>query len=164
MNLKLGKYVQCSAYLKKISDGVFIEQVKKGEKWCGFLAKGDCYIPHRPDFDDALMPEGFDPFVDSFQVKCIPEELLSPCDGSDDALKTYYKTITKDFKGYIVAVKDVVIDAYLSVDTYDTYGGGERHRIDKRPKTIVKCAIVYYALGKKRLVPLENIEDLGAGI
>ena len=160
MNIKLGTYVQCSAYLKKVSDGVFIEQVKKGQKWWGFIAKEDCYIPHGVDFDDSLMPEGFDPFVDDFQEKYIPEELLSPCDGSDDALKTYYKTVAKDFGGYAVATKDVVVDAYLSVDTFSMYGMGERYRICKRPKTVMKCAVVYYALGKSRLVPLESIEEL----
>lgn len=162
MDIKLGKYVQCLAYLKRISDGVFIEQVKKGEKWCGFIAKEDCYIPHWKDWNDSLMPEGFAPFVDinNFQVQNIPEELLSPCDGSDDALKTYYKTVAKDFGGYVVAIKDVVVDAYLSVDTYYTYSGGERYKIDKRPNTTIKCAVVYYALGKSRLVPLENIKEL----
>lgn len=162
MDIKLGKYVQCSAYLKKISDGVFIEQVKKGERWCGLIAKGDCYIPHRPDIDDFLMPEGFDPLAPYYMTQNIPEELLSPCDGSDDALKTYYKTIAKDFGGYVVAIKDVVVNAYLSVDTYCTYNGGERYKIDKRPNTTIKCALVYYALGKSRLVPLENIEELKA--
>ena len=33
MGIKLGSYVRCSAYLKKVSDGVFIEQVKEGQKW-----------------------------------------------------------------------------------------------------------------------------------
>ncbi len=163
MDIKLGKYVQCSAYLKKVSDGVFIEQVKKGERWCGFIAKEDCYIPHGVDWNNSLMPwpEGFNPLVDinNFQVQNIPNELLSPCEGADDALKTYYKTIAKDFGGYVVAIKDVVVDAYLSVDTYCTYGGGEQYKIDKRPNTVIKCAVVYYALGKSRLVPFENIKE-----
>lgn len=165
MDIKLGTYVQCSAYLKKVNDGVFIEQVKKGEKWCGFIAKEDCYIPHWAGWNDSLMPmpEGFDPLTpEYYTAQNIPNEWLSPCDGSDDALKTYYKTATKDFGGYVVATKDVVVKAYLSVDTFSMYYGvGERYRICKRPKTVKKCAVVYYALGKSRLVPLENIEGIG---
>lgn len=166
MNLKLGTYVKCSAYLKAVKDGVFIERVEKGQKWCGYTAKGECYIPHGADWNNSLMPmpEDFDPFVMSFSVTDIPQEFRSPCEGADDVEKTYYKTVEKDFKGYVVAVKDIVVDGYLGVDcSYDPYRG-DHYFIFKRPKTTIKCALVYYALGKKRLVPLENIEDLGADI
>ena len=162
MNIKLGTYVQCSAYWKKVNDGVFIERVEKGQRWWGYIAKEECYIPHGADFDNSLMPEGFDPFVDDFQVKYIPEELLSPCEGAGDVEKTYYKTVEKDFGGYVVAVKDIVVDAYLGVDSTSAYGGGgDSYFIFKLPKTVTKCAVVYYALGKSRLVPLENIEGIG---
>ena len=163
MDIKLGKYVQCSAYLKAIKDGVFIERVEKGQNWCGYTAKGECYVPHGVDWNNSLMPwsEDFDPLSpDFYTAQMIPEELLSPCDGSNDVEKAYYKTVKKDFKGYVVAVKDIVVDGYLGVDSASVYNGEERYFIFKRPKTTVKCAIVYYALGKKRLVPLENIEEL----
>ncbi|MBO4284287.1 MAG: hypothetical protein J5958_06670 [Clostridia bacterium] len=157
---KLGERVNCSAYLKKVSDGVFIERVEKGQKWCGFIAKGEYFIPHGADWNTSPMPmpEDFDPFTASFYINNIPQELLSPCDGSDDVLKTYYKTITKEFKGYIVAIKDIVVEGYLGVDCSSDPYSGDHYFIFKRPKTVVKCAVVYYALGKSRLVPIANIE------
>lgn len=162
MDIKLGKYVRCSAYLKAVKDGVFIERVEKGQNWCGYIAKEECYIPHGADWNNSLMPwsEDFDPFTMSYPVKDIPQELLSPCEGAGDVEKTYYKTVEKDFKGYVVAVKNVVVDGYLGVDCAYDYVGGEHYFIFKMPKTTIKCAIVYYALGKQRLVPLENIEEL----
>ena len=168
MNLKLGTYVKCSAYLKAVKDGVFIERVEKGQRWNGYTAKGECYIPHGADWNTSPMPmpDGFiDPFTTSWPTgEDIPQELRSPCEGADDVEKTYYEVIEKEFRGYVVAVKDIVVDGYLGVDcSYDPYCG-DRYFIFKRPKTVVKCAIVYYALGKKRLVPLENIEDLDIGI
>lgn len=159
--IKLGDRVNCSAYLKAVKDGVFIERVEKGQRWCGYTAKEECYIPHGADWNNSLMPWSgdFDPFTMPFSVKDIPQELLSPCDGSDDVEKTYYKTIEKNFNGYVVAVKDVVVDGYLGVDSTSTYGGGgENYFIFKRPNTTIKCAIVYYALGKSRLVPITNIK------
>lgn len=166
MDIKLGTYVKCSAYLKAVKDGVFIERVLKGQKWCGYTAAGEHYVLHDKDYNTSLMPwpEDFDPFVMPYPVNDIPRELLSPCEGADDVEKTYYKTVEKDFKGYVVAVKDIVVDGYLGVDCSSDPYGGEHYFIFKRPKTVVKCAIVYYALGKKRLVPLENIKDLMVGI
>ena len=163
MDIKLGKYVQCSAYLKPVKDGVFIERVEKGQNWCGYTAKEECYIPHGKDWNNSLMPlpDGFDPLTpEYYMTRDIPQELRSPCEGAADVEKTYYKTVEKSFRGYIVAVKDIVVDGYLGVDCSSDPYSGDHYFIFKLPKTTIKCAVVYYALGKQRLVPLENIEEI----
>ena len=75
--------------------------------------------------------------------------------------KTLRELKEKNFSGVVVDIKDVVTEEYLSVDTvcddYGVYYSDEYHVIRKRSKTVIKCAKVYYALGKSRLVPLDKL-------
>lgn len=83
----------------------------------------------------------------------------------DCAEKTYYKHVPQNFSGVVVGYKDLVIVGYLDVlydDAIDTGIGTipEKYYIAKRPKYVVKCAIVYYADNKKHYVPLEDIVEI----
>lgn len=125
----LFKKVKCSSYLKRVWDGKFI-QVYKGEL-------------DEAAYCDSNNPDG---------------EIISECCGELEFLKTYYKEVQKNFTGFIVGIKDIVVTGYLVADTdYDHRGCGYLS-IYKRPKQIEKCAIVYYANNRKRYVPLEDIK------
>lgn len=124
----LFKKVKCNAFLKKASDGKFIELYRDS------LAAD--YIDHKnPDFN----------------LKC-------ECDGSLEFLKVYYEVKKRNFKGIVVGIKDIVTTAYLTVDTSYHYDGTEYIYPGKVPEKICKCAIVYYSNNRKSYVPLENIE------
>ena len=65
-----------------------------------------------------------------------------------------FSVIPKEFSG--VYVGTTTLNSKISAEHHDDPYSGEHYKIETRdPK---KYAIVYYASGKKRLVPLENIE------
>lgn len=84
--------------------------------------------------------------------------------------KTYYEYVQRKFNGIVVGIKDIITQGYLDVN-YEDYDSGyypyddyhadryyqERFFVSKRPKTTVKCAIVYYANNKKHLVPYDKL-------
>ena len=77
--------------------------------------------------------------------------------------KTYYEHVQSNFRGVIVGFKDLVIKGYLDVIYEDECDVGvgvipEKFYVSKRPKEIVKCAIVYYANNMKHYVPIVDIE------
>lgn len=125
----LFKKVKCSSFLKKVWDGKFI-QVYKGE------------------LDSASYCDSNDP----------ENEIESDCCGEYDFLKTYYEKKQRNFTGFVVGIKDIVVTGYLVADTDSCPYNGEHLKIYKHPKEIIKCAIVYYGNNRKRYVPLENIE------
>lgn len=78
--------------------------------------------------------------------------------------KTYYEHVKGNFSGVIVGFKDLVIKGYLDVNYQDAVDVGvgtipEKFYVDKRPKQVVKCAIVYYANNMKHFVPITDIEE-----
>ncbi len=73
----------------------------------------------------------------------------------EEILKTYFEWVDKSFIGYIVGFQDVVVDAYLGVKAeFFTIGNQEIKKIYKRNNTVIRCAVVYYANNRKRLVPM----------
>lgn len=83
-------------------------------------------------------------------------------DDVDCVEKTYYEHVNRNFSGVIVGFKDLVVKGYLDVILQDEVDVGvgvipQKFYVDKRPKDIVKCAIVYYADNKKHFVPLDDI-------
>ena len=158
--IKLGEMVNCSAYLKPVRDGVFIEKIE------GKLTESgeDVYVLHpkivsEVNTVDAVMSGNqVRPWhTDLVYDKNIPGELLSPREGAYDLEKTYYERKEKRFRGIVVGVKDVVTEGYLGVDTDTDWMGREHQRIFKEPKTTVKCALVFYSMGRSRLVPLDDL-------
>ena len=125
----LFKKVKCNAYLKKVHDGKFIDISQE-------------------DFEAT--------YVDYGNLGKL--YTVSECDGSLDFLKTYYELIEKEFTGFVVGVKEVTATAYLVADIGYQYNGKEYIYVQKEPKDIYKCAIVYYGNNRKRYVPLENIK------
>ena len=80
--------------------------------------------------------------------------------------KTYYEHKVGNFSGVIVGFKDLVVKGYLDVIYQDAIDVGvgvipEKFYVEKNPKDVVKCAIVYYSNNKKHFVPLEDIEPKG---
>lgn len=132
MKPELFQKVKCNGYLKKVSDGRFIETCKSEGKTL------DCtYVDtNNPDLD----------------IEC------QYC-GDLDFLKKYYERKEKKFSGIVVGFKDVVIDGYLTVETCETWSGSECTKLGKLPKTVQNCAVVYYASNRRRYVPLNNIEQ-----
>ena len=154
--MTLGKWVNCTAYLKPVHDGVFIEKIE------GKLTESgeDVYVLHskveKQDSFDESFQKAFPFYSDVFKDK-EAEGILSPCEGAYDLEKTYYERKDKRFNGVIVGIKDIVTEGYLGVDTEYDFRGCEYQRVFKEAKTTVKCALVYYAMGKSRLVPLDDL-------
>lgn len=83
----------------------------------------------------------------------------------DSIEKTYYEHKDANFTGVIVGYKDIVVTGYLDAEYQDFIDVGvgiipPKYYVDKRPKDIVKCAIVYYANNKKHYVPLDDIIEI----
>ena len=79
--------------------------------------------------------------------------------------KTYFKHIEKEFVGVVVGYKDLVVTGYLDAVYQEECDVGigiipESFFVNKRPKDVVKCAIIYYANNKKHYVPVEDMEVL----
>jgi hypothetical protein len=125
----LFKQVKCAKYLKLVYDGKFIEIVK-GE------------------IDEAVYRDSNN---EEFYI-------TSECCGDKDFLKTYYILKEKEFIGFVVGVKDIIVTAYLVADTTCDYSGREHMEISKEPENVIKCAVVYYSSGHKRYVPLVDIK------
>lgn len=83
----------------------------------------------------------------------------------DCAEKRYYEHKDSNFSGIIVGFTDLVVVGFLDVIYQDACDVGvgiipEAFYVSKRPKEVVKCAIVYYANNKKHYVPLEDIVEI----
>lgn len=83
----------------------------------------------------------------------------------DCAEKTYYKYVKASCKGVVVGFIDLIVTGYLDVNYQDAVDVGlgvlpEKVYVSKRPKDVVKCAIVYYANNRKHYVPVEDLEVL----
>ncbi len=64
----------------------------------------------------------------------------------------------KQFIGIVVGIKDVTVTAWLYVDTkLDWYGEPCGEYVGRQVKDVIKCAHVFYAPNKSRLVPLEDL-------
>jgi hypothetical protein len=131
MNIQniLFKKVQCTAFLKKVYDGKFIQVCNIDGYDCAEYAD-----TNNPDLD----------------LKC-------ECDGSLKFLKTYYEPKAREFMGIVVGIKKIIVTAYLTAETNYDYTGREYLRISREPEKIIECAVVYYRNNCKRYVPLENI-------
>lgn len=131
--MKLFDKVRCKGFYKKIRDGIWIHLDKNSltaYKMNGALC------------GDAIEEE---------EVECVE--------------KIYYEHRNRNFSGVIVGFIDLVVKGYLDVNYCDAVDVGvgiipERISVSKRPKEIVKCAIVYYADNRKHYVPLEDIESV----
>lgn len=83
----------------------------------------------------------------------------------DRVEKRYYEHKDGNFSGVIVGFVDLVVVGYLDVIYEDAIDVGigvlpEKYYIDKTPKDVVKCAIVYYANNLKHYVPIEDIAEI----
>ena len=81
------------------------------------------------------------------------------------AEKQYYEHKDGNFSGVVVGFVDLKVVGYLDViyqDECDVAVGiiPEKYYIAKRPKEVVKCAIVYYANNLKHYAPIEDIVEI----
>lgn len=126
--------VRCTAYLKRIKDGRFIEKDKDGN--CTYvdtsrIENGNCWSEEVPEGD---------------------------YDGTRHFLKTYYQYKEKKFIGIVVGMKMVILTGYLVVDTNYQFDGSEYTFVKSEPESEMKCALVYYGCNKSRYVPMDNLE------
>lgn len=142
MKKLLFKWCECSAYLSKVKDGTHIERIE-----------GKYAEDHQDHF---LLINGSE---DREEVEW-PE---SPCEGAYDLEKTYYIRREHCFSGVVVGFRQVKTEGYLGVDTDCLPNGAETRRIFKEAKTLVDCAIVFFASGQKRFVPLDAITPPAEG-
>lgn len=131
MEVKLFNKVKCKGYYKKAHDGVYIQLDEKNLT---------AYL------------------MNSHSDKVIEENV-------DRAEKRYYEHKSGNFSGVIVGFVDLVVVGYLDVIYQDECDVGvgiipEKYYISKRPKDVVKCAIVYYANNLKHYTPIEDIVEI----
>jgi len=139
--MKLGQQVQCTGYIRKIPNHYIVIEPRESKDGCWHCYFSDGDIDHILDDNPG-------------------EEVL---DWEDDCDR--YEVADCDFKGVYVGTKQVStrLKAEFCQDEYviDDFGYTSEHdywRITKaEPK---KYAIVYYASGKKRLVPLDRMREL----
>lgn len=84
------------------------------------------------------------------------------------AEKIYYEHKEGNFSGVIVGFKNLTVMGYLDVNYEDAVDVGvgvipEKYYVSKRPKVVVKCAIVYYADNMKHYVPINDIVEILGG-
>lgn len=128
----LGHKVLCTAYYKKIHDGVhiicydkdgmFCTDMNEVEKACGYTRNGT------------------------------EKELFFEGDGIG---KELYELKRKDFCGVCVGEIVLPITEFLYSDTDYHYDGSEYKAIGKSVRNTCECYIIYYANNRKRYVPKE---------
>ena len=136
----LGQKVSCSAYYKKIHDGVhircydkdgrFCNEVDKAEKACAYNSKGE---------EKELSFEG------------------------DGVNKVLYELANKEFNGVIVGETRLLVVEYLYTDIGYHYNGEEFRYISKQMQESCECYVVYYANNRKRYVPKDCCVFLKGG-
>lgn len=139
MSLNVGAKCKCNGFLKKVSDGTYIQHIEKTESPDG----REHYLLHNNEIDNKSY-----------------EESESECCGEHELLKTYYERKEREFEGVIVGKKEVIVTGWLVVDTDSDPWRGERTYIRKEPEEIVECAVVYFSQNKKRYVPFDCIKEV----
>lgn len=135
--IKLFDKVKCKGFYKKVRDGIYVQLDK--DNFVADLINAN--LIGVDEDNNGIMGEGI-----------------------DFAEKTYFEYIKQNFKGVIVGFVDLVVKGYLDVIYEDAVDVGigvipESFYVKKRPKEIVKCAIVYYANNKKHYVPLSEVAE-----
>ena len=133
MSAPFWKPVKCHGYLKPVRDGLSIE-ILKDERGRGIGAR---YWGNGDDIPDSC-----------------------DCEGALEFLKTYFKLEKAEFTGVFVGNREVVVSAWLYADTGQQYNGSEFIYCGKQVKDVERCAIVYFRSGRKRLVPLDLLEEI----
>lgn len=131
MEVKLFDRCKCKGFYKKVYDGTYIELDTK-------------------NLTADLMNSHSDEIVEK-DVEC--------------AEKVYYEHKISNFSGVIVGFKNIVTVGYLDVNYDDAVDVGvgvipEKYYVSKRPKEVVRCAIVYYADNMKHYTPIEDIVEI----
>lgn len=133
--VKLFEKYKCKGFYKKIYDGVFIDLDREN-------LKATWMNTHLWNISDSIVAEDV-----------------------EVAEKKYYEHVQRNFTGVVVGFVDLVVDGYLDVNYEDAIDTGcgmipEKFYVSKRAKKIVRCAIVYYASGKKHYVPIDDISEI----
>ncbi len=136
----LGRKALCSAYYKKIYDGVhirfydkdgqFCNEVNKAEKACAYTSKGE---------EKELFFEG------------------------DGVGKELYELANKEFTGVCVGEIQLPITEFLYTDTNYHYDGSEYNVVCKSVRNTCDCYIIFYANNRKRYVPKDCCVFLKGG-
>jgi len=144
---KLGQPVQCTGYIKKSTNHYVVLKPKESKDGCWH-----CYFEDDYNHDFAVEFDGLDQEIEPNE----PDDVAAhECDR--------YVVVDCQFKGIYVGTRSVStkLKAEWCVDEYimDDFGNTAENEYWKISKAAPeKFAIVYYASGKKRLVPMDMIE------
>lgn len=125
----LFREVICRAYLRELHDGIHIVPVE----------------------DDKL---GDNHHYYLYQDECRIRELSGPGDGGD---KRYYEREKKRFKGVVVGIKEVTLEAKLILAETISRNGCTKKFVKKIPTVTEVCAVVYYGSLLRRYVSISDI-------
>lgn len=132
MEVKLFDRCKCKGFYKKAHDGIYIQLDEK-------------------NLTADLMNS-------NNKYELVEEDI-------DCAEKRYYEHKDGNFRGVIVGFVGLVVTGWLDV-IYDCgvdVGFGtmpDKYYISKRPKEVIKCAVVYYANNMKHYVPIDDIVEI----
>ena len=145
--MKLFTKVKCKAYLKKISDGIFIQYFN----------------------EDGTINS--DKYVKDYYTKAIARKLLD--DGSCKNIadlsefcgecveKTYRERIETEFVGFVVGFTKIKTKGQIGTDWYsDIYGSSDYGYCWKTTTEYAKVGVVYFKNNVKRYVLLEDMEEI----
>ena len=86
-------------------------------------------------------------------------ELECQCTGEKEFLKEYYIHKDEMFTGVVVSTKKkIMVSGYLVVDR----NSDNSLSVHLHPEKTERCAIVYFADGRKHLVPFDDILNVAA--
>jgi len=164
--MKVFQKVHCKAYMKKFSDGVRLECVKRTayqfagkECFSEEPAKGSVW-----DVDDDIRVTAVQDIYENGEWRTEKLADLSEFDGGS-VEKRYRKRVEEEFDGFLVGITRVVTTGHIGTDyteqhvhagefgNYDAY----YHHLFKEP-AYEKVGVVYFRNNAKRYVLLDDME------
>lgn len=153
--------VKCNAYLKKESDGIHLECVKRtpyefaGKS--GYLeepAQGNAW-----NMDEDIRVEAVQDIYTNGKYETVPLKDLSDFEGSS-VLKTYYHRKEEPFTGWLVGYTNIITSANIGTSSSEYYADAyarEWKHLTKDPH-YTKVGVVYFKNNSRRYVLPEDIE------
>jgi len=135
--MKIFTKVHCKAYMKKISDGVYIQ----------IYNKDGGFAQSRREWDTA----------EAFKGKEKLADLSDWCGESVE--KEYRERVEKSFNGFLVGYTRINIKGLIGTDTAWDFRGVESKTVFKEITDKPKVAVVFFKNNCKRYVLLEDLEE-----
>lgn len=163
--------VKCNAYLKKESDGIRLECVKRIPY--EFAGKSD-YLEEPAQgnawgMDEDISVKAVQAIYTNGEYESVLLKDLSDFEGSS-VLKTYYQRREEPFTGWLVGYTNIITSANIGTSSSEAhfsdemYGSADREwkHLTKDPH-YTKVGVVYFKNNSKRYVLPEDIEYIEEG-